>query len=187
MDRPDRRQVGPDGQVWMIDWYNIIVQHNPIPQGLYQAARAGRMRRDLRDKRHGRVYRLVYNDGKPSPVLNLAGATPEKLIEALKSDNMLWRTHAQRLLVERGNKDVIPALISLVNDPSVDAIGLNPAAIHAPVGDPRPGRHWMTDPAATAAASARCSTSRRRAEECADGLAAHGRIAGGDPQGKTDD
>ena len=77
------------------------------------------------------MYRLVYADGKPSPILNLTGASPEKLIEALQSDNMLWRNHAQRLLVERGNKDVIPALIQLVNNPGVDAIGLNTAAIHA--------------------------------------------------------
>ena len=44
---------------------------------------------------------------------------------------MLWRSTAQRLLVERGNKDVVSALCALVRDQSVDEIGLNPAAIHA--------------------------------------------------------
>ena len=44
---------------------------------------------------------------------------------------MLWRMHAQRLLVEKGDKSVVPALIALAADPSVDAIGLNPAAVHA--------------------------------------------------------
>ena len=127
---PIAATVGPDGQVWMIDWYNIIVQHNPIPKG-FMAGSGGAYETELRDKRHGRVYRLVYKDGKPSAVLNLTGASPEKLIEALKSDNMLWRNHAQRLLVERGGKDVIPALIQLINDPGVDSIGLNTAAIHA--------------------------------------------------------
>jgi len=34
-------------------------------------------------------------------------------------------------LVERGNKDVVPQLIALINDTSVDEVGLNPAAIHA--------------------------------------------------------
>ncbi len=47
--------------------------------------------------------------------------------------------HAQRLLVERGNKDVVPQLIALVKDNSVDEIGLNPAAIHALVDTARPG------------------------------------------------
>ena len=32
------------------------------------------------------------------------------LLEALASDNMFWRLHAQRLLVERGQKDVVPQL-----------------------------------------------------------------------------
>ena len=53
------------------------------------------------------------------------------MLEALKSDNMLWRMHAQRLLVEKGDKSVIPALIKLATDKSVDETGLNPAAIHA--------------------------------------------------------
>ena len=26
-------EVGPDGNVWVIDWYNYIVQHNPTPPG----------------------------------------------------------------------------------------------------------------------------------------------------------
>ncbi len=26
---PIMAEVGPDGQLWVIDWYNIIVQHNP--------------------------------------------------------------------------------------------------------------------------------------------------------------
>ena len=50
---------------------------------------------------------------------------------------MFWRERAQRKLVERGagrpdgGRDVVPAVIRLVEDSSVDAIGLNPAAIHA--------------------------------------------------------
>ncbi len=57
--------------------------------------------------------------------------TPQLLVAALKNDNMLWRMHAQRLLVTRGQKDVVPALSELVRDKGVDEIGLNPAAIHA--------------------------------------------------------
>ena len=57
--------------------------------------------------------------------------TPQLLVAALKNDNMLWRMHAQRLLVTRGQKDVVPALSELVRDKSVDEISLNPAAIHA--------------------------------------------------------
>jgi mutator protein MutT len=58
------------------------------------------------------------------------------LVAMLRDDNMFWRERAQRKLVDRGatradgGRDVVPALIKLVQDSSVDAIGLNPAAIH---------------------------------------------------------
>ena len=61
----------------------------------------------------------------------LAGATPEKLVATLRHDNLFWRKHAQRLLVERGRRDVLPALVKLARDPGVDGIGLNAGAIHA--------------------------------------------------------
>jgi putative heme-binding domain-containing protein len=43
----------------------------------------------------------------------------------------LWRLHAQRLLVERGQRDVVPELIAMIKENAVDAIGLNVGAIHA--------------------------------------------------------
>jgi putative heme-binding domain-containing protein len=52
-------------------------------------------------------------------------------VATLRNDNLLWRSHAQRLLVERGKRDVVPDLIKLTQDRSTDAIGLNAAAIHA--------------------------------------------------------
>ena len=58
-------------------------------------------------------------------------ATPEKLVATLKNDNMFWRKHAQRLLVERGKQDVLPALFGLVRNHEIDEIGLNVGAIHA--------------------------------------------------------
>ncbi|CAA9409620.1 MAG: CBM16, partial [uncultured Phycisphaerae bacterium] len=53
------------------------------------------------------------------------------LLAALKSDNQFWRLHAQRLLVERGDKSVAPELAKMVAEAPVDPIGLSPAAIHA--------------------------------------------------------
>ncbi|HLN26936.1 MAG TPA: PVC-type heme-binding CxxCH protein [Gemmataceae bacterium] len=127
---PIMAEVGPDGQVWVIDWYNYIVQHNPTPPG-FRTGKGGAYETDLRDKKHGRIYRLVSKSTKPAAPLSLQGASTEKLIDTLKNDNMFWRLHAQRLLVERGQLDVLPALIRLTGDTSVDAIGLNPAVIHA--------------------------------------------------------
>ncbi len=36
---PIMAEVGPDGNVWFIDWYSYIVQHNPTPPGFKTAPR----------------------------------------------------------------------------------------------------------------------------------------------------
>jgi len=131
---PIMAEVGPDGNVWVSDWYNYIVQHNPTPIG-FKTGKGAAYETDLRDKKHGRIYRIVY-DGKDSaseasPQFSLASATPDKLVETLKHTNLFWRRHAQRLLVERGKQDVLPALYALARDTSSDEIGLNVGVIHA--------------------------------------------------------
>ena len=42
---PVASMVGPDGAVWMADWYNFIAQHNPTPAGIQR--RQGRGLRDV--------------------------------------------------------------------------------------------------------------------------------------------
>ena len=32
---PVHAEVGPDGAVWILDWYNFIVQHNPTPEPIF--------------------------------------------------------------------------------------------------------------------------------------------------------
>lgn len=127
---PIMAEVGPDGQVWVIDWYNFIVQHNPTPHG-FQTGKGAAYETPLRDKTHGRIYRVVNSESRPAPRLTLDPRDGEQLVATLRNDNLLWRMHAQRLLVERGERDVVPALLKLLADTSVDAIGLNPGAIHA--------------------------------------------------------
>ncbi|MDX1967235.1 MAG: c-type cytochrome, partial [Planctomycetaceae bacterium] len=133
---PIMAEVGPDGNVWVLDWYNYIVQHNPTPAG-FKTGKGNAYESDLRDKKHGRVYRLVYDEAKGQGLRaegqssSLSMERPEELVAALTRDNLFWRRHAQRLLVERGNADVVPALLKLVADPALDAIGLNVGAMHA--------------------------------------------------------
>ena len=50
---PIMAEVGPDGAVWVLDWYNYIVQHNPTPNG-FETGKGRAYESDLRDKRHGR-------------------------------------------------------------------------------------------------------------------------------------
>ncbi|WP_437187694.1 PVC-type heme-binding CxxCH protein [Planctomicrobium sp. SH668] len=126
---PVMAEVGPDGNVWILDWYNFIVQHNPTPAG-FETGKGNAYESDLRDKKHGRIYRLIASNHVKQPS-GLSIARPEELVDALKRDNLFWRRHAQRLLVERGDIDVVPRLLQLIQDQSTDAIGLNVGAIHA--------------------------------------------------------
>ncbi len=128
---PILAEVGPDGQVWVIDWYNFIVQHNPTPEG-YKTGKGGAYETPLRDKSHGRIYRIVATNGTPSERPRLSKDDPKGLVAALKNDNMFWRLHAQRLLVERGKTDVRDDLLTIVErDRSLDSLGLDPAVVHA--------------------------------------------------------
>ncbi len=109
--------IGPDGAVWVIDFYSFIIQHNPTPsmQSAGIEARTGRggayqTENDLRDKSHGRIYRVVWKDGPKSSIKSLANAKPAELVTALDSGNMFWRHTAQRLLVDNKVKDAAPAL-----------------------------------------------------------------------------
>jgi putative membrane-bound dehydrogenase-like protein len=128
---PIMAEVGPDGQLWVIDWYNIIVQHNPTPAG-YKTGKGNAYEIDLRDKTHGRIYRVVWKgeDGQPVIPPNPNLATVEGQLDALKTGNMLWRKHAQRLLVEN-KADVIQQLIVTIQDPATDPVNQNAEVVHA--------------------------------------------------------
>ena len=99
---PIDAQVGPDGMVWVIDWYAFIVQHNPTPKG-FDTGKGNAYETPLRDKTHGRIYRVVYTPAKPEAKTDLGGADEKTLqAAAFGHSNMLWRLHARRLLAERG-------------------------------------------------------------------------------------
>jgi putative membrane-bound dehydrogenase-like protein len=125
---PIMAEVGPDSCVWILDWYNYIVQHNPTPAG-FKTGKGAAYETELRDKKHGRVYRLVPKD-KPLPAkVNLKGATPETLVETLKNDNMFWRIRAQRLLVENFDEQSRKLVREIAKDSKVEEPA-KPATVH---------------------------------------------------------
>ncbi len=119
---PIDAQVGPDGHMWILDWYNFIVQHNPTPQG-FKTGKGAAYETELRDKKHGRIYRLVYTKAKEAKTLNLAGAKNETLVDTLKNDNLFWRLTAQRLLVEKGEQFVNLQKVDAKATPKVEVTG----------------------------------------------------------------
>lgn len=109
--------VGPDGAVWVIDFYSFIIQHNPTPslQSAGIEAKNGSggaytTEHDLRDKSHGRIYRVVWKDGPKSSIRSLANAPTPEVVQALDSGNQFWSLTAQRLIVDNKRADAAPAL-----------------------------------------------------------------------------
>lgn len=124
--------VGPDGAVWVIDFYSFVIQHNPTPsvQSAGVAAKTGSggaymTERNLRDQSHGRIYRAVWKDSPRSSIKSLANASTPEIVQALDSGNQFWSLTAQRLIVDNKKSDAAPALKKRVNS------GAGKGAVHA--------------------------------------------------------
>jgi glucose/arabinose dehydrogenase/mono/diheme cytochrome c family protein len=106
--RPVNLYTAPDGTLYVVDLYRGILQHR---QFMTSYLRKQIIERGL-DKglRLGRIYRIVHESKPPGPAPSLSKATPTQLVEQLTNPNGWWRDTARRLLVERGDKAVAPAL-----------------------------------------------------------------------------
>jgi cytochrome c553 len=121
--------IGPDGAVWVIDFYSFIIQHNPTPsvQSAGVQATTGRggayqTENNLRDKTHGRIYRVVWKDGPRSSIKSLAKAKTPEVVAALDSGNQFWALTAQRLIVDNKMTEAAPALKKRVRSGGKGAI-----------------------------------------------------------------
>ena len=121
-------EVGPDGALWICDWYNLIIQHNPTPtrNSAGVDAKTGRgnaYETPLRDTRHGRIWRVFPRGSanEPAPQLGATGNEARSLLAALAHPNHGWRLHAQRLLIEGSDRWLAPALQSLLGDDGIAA------------------------------------------------------------------
>ena len=139
---PVHAEVGPDGALWVADWYNFIIQHNVfverqapsnmvLPFKDQPRGQGNAFISPLRDINFGRVYRVVYKKAKPYQPVTITKNDPASLVAALQSDNMFWRMTAQRLIVESKNQAVLPELYRIIAKTNVDEIGLNSPAVHA--------------------------------------------------------
>lgn len=124
---PSCTKVGPDGALWILDWYNFIVQHNPVAKpekGGYSAIKGtGNAHiNPNRDNTRGRVYRLVWNGGYKPKTTNLGDASNDELVEALDDDNQFWRMTAQRILVQEKRGGAAKALSLRLEKPGIGAV-----------------------------------------------------------------
>jgi putative membrane-bound dehydrogenase-like protein len=111
--RPVSTQVGPDGALWVMDWYDkypCYQNANADPEGV--------------DREHGRIWRVVYTGDKkgaavPSRTareMNLTKASTAELVELLSHANVWHRRVAQRLLNERRDTAAKSGLVRLLEN-----------------------------------------------------------------------
>ena len=100
--RPVDAKVGPDGALYIADFYNAIIGHYEVP-----------LEHPKRDRTHGRIWRIVYTGergGVSPPVLaDLTRLSPKQLVDKLKDKNLVVRTLATNELIDRfGRKAIEP-------------------------------------------------------------------------------
>ena len=72
--RPIDVKMGPDGAIYVADWYNPIIQHGEVD-----------FRDPRRDHTHGRIWRITAKNRALVPRPNLEGAKTADLLDALKA------------------------------------------------------------------------------------------------------
>lgn len=101
---------GPDGCIYIVDMYRGIIQEgNWVREGSYLRKVVEQYGMD-KVVGHGRIWRLVHKDFKPGPKPHMLDETPAQLVAHLDHPNGWWRDTAQKLLVVKGDKSVVPAL-----------------------------------------------------------------------------
>ncbi len=89
-------QYGPDGAVYLNDWYDKVP--------CYQ-------QREQVDRGNGRIYRITYRDAKPVRV-DLSKKTDAELVALQLHANDWYVRHARRLLQERGGSAAVNAALT---------------------------------------------------------------------------
>jgi putative heme-binding domain-containing protein len=87
---PVALKVGPDGCLYILDWYDR-----------YHCSQDAARDPEGVDRLKGRLYRLRYQNTPRAPKIDLAAETDDQLIARLASGNIYFRETAQRILTER--------------------------------------------------------------------------------------
>jgi putative heme-binding domain-containing protein len=117
---PVALKVGPDGCLYVLDWYDryhCYQDANRDPEGI--------------ERSKGRLYRLRHQRSSRPPAVDLASETDEQLIERLGHRNIYFREFAQRLLTERPSEKPNARSRSSLQKLVLDTAAPRPARMHA--------------------------------------------------------
>lgn len=108
--RPVDLQFGPDGALYVVDWYDPIIQHGE------QA-----FRDPLRDHSKGRIWRITHKDKRTLKPVDLSSLGIVELLDELKAPEDRTRYRARRQLREFPAEQVLPAVDAwLANQDNAD-------------------------------------------------------------------
>lgn len=108
--RPVYATTGPDGCLYIVDMYRGIIQEGTwVGEGSYLR---GVVKERGYDKfvQRGRIYRVYKKGEKPGPKPQLLQKPAAELLPYLSYPNGWWRMTAQKLLIVKGDKSVVPEL-----------------------------------------------------------------------------
>jgi glucose/arabinose dehydrogenase len=118
--RPVNMITAPDGTLYLVDMYRgIIQQANWTQKGSYlrEQIEAHELQKETG---RGRIYRLRHENFAPGPQPRMLDETPAQWVQHLSHPNGWWRDTAQKLLVLRRDRSVVPALEKLAGADSAD-------------------------------------------------------------------
>ena len=108
--RPIDVKIGPDGALYIADWYNPIIQHGEVD-----------FRDPRRDHVHGRIWRVTHKDRQLSKFPKLINAQTASVVEHLRSPDGVTRHFAKRQLRQRPRSEVVSELKRLGGRDDLDA------------------------------------------------------------------
>ena len=109
--RPVYLSNAPDGTLYVVDMYRGIIEHR-ISTTIYLRDQILARKLD-RPTGMGRIYRVVHDTTARDTARGPVNASAADLVAMLSHPNGWRRETAQRLLVERGDKSIAPALVKV--------------------------------------------------------------------------
>jgi putative membrane-bound dehydrogenase-like protein len=108
--RPIALRLGPDGGLYLVDWYNKIISHNEVPRNHPE-----------RDKKRGRIWRVKHKDQKLFPVPDFNKVSGNALLAKLGGESLMQSHLAWQAIGDRQSAELAPKLKAMVADKSQPA------------------------------------------------------------------
>lgn len=102
--RPVDIKIGPDGALYIADFYNRIIGHYEVP-----------LDHPGRDRKSGRIWRITYKGESTKPV-NWSKATLDELLKGLGSSTYSQRMMASNRIVDFHGTEAVGSLKNLIKD-----------------------------------------------------------------------